>query len=227
VSPPSISSRIRSASFLRHLSDEALVLEAKLGSEHAFAELWSRHGECVRFLIWRIIRHREDVDDVLQEVYLKSFTHLGSFNGDARYSTWLSRIGINLALMLLRKRRNRPEVVIESADPDSPFSIMGAADCQESVELSYIRAERIQTLRQAIQQLPPQLRDVVELQNRDELPLGEIARITGLSLPAVKARLVRARRALRKLTSHGCNRKPPQRRPRESSRLQHSAPSTR
>jgi RNA polymerase sigma factor (sigma-70 family) len=227
VSPLPASNRIRPASFLGHLSDEALVLQAKLGSEHAFIELWSRHGERVRILVWRIIRHREDVEDVLQEVYLKSFTRLGSFNGDALFSTWLSRIGINLALMLLRKRRNRPEVFIESADSDSPLSIMEAPDRQESIELSYFRAERIQTLRQAIQRLPPQLRNVVELQNRDELPLREIARITGLSLPAVKARLVRARRALRKLTSHGCSRKPLQRRRRESSRLPHSAPSIR
>jgi len=112
------SNRIRAASFPRHLSDESLVLQAKLGSQDAFTELWSRHGERVRILVWRIIRHREDVEDVLQEVYLKSFTRMDSFNGDALFSTWLSSIGINFALMLLRKRRNRPEVLIGSADSD-------------------------------------------------------------------------------------------------------------
>ena len=218
--------RIRSASFLRHLSDETLVLQARLGSEHAFTELWSRHGERVRILVWRIIRNREDVEDVLQEAYLRSFTRLDSFNGDALFSTWLSRIGINLAFMLLRRRRNRPEVFMEGADSDSPFSILEVPDRQESIELSYVRAERMQNLRKAIRQLPPKLRNVVELQNSDELSLGEIARITGLSLPAVKARLVRARMTLRELTLQGCNRKALQHSHRWS-RLPHSAPSAR
>jgi RNA polymerase sigma-70 factor, ECF subfamily len=227
MSPSPVSNRIRPVSFLRHLSDETLVLQAKLGSEHAFTELWSRHGERVRILVLRIIRNREDSEDLLQEVYLKSFLHLGSFHGEALFSTWLSRIGINLALMLLRKRRSRPEVLIESADSDFPVPIVEIPHQPESLETSYLRVERIQKLRLAIEQLPPQLRNLVELQNRDELPLGEIARITGLSLPAVKARLVRARRALRELTFQERNRKAPQRRHRWSTRLKHSAPSAR
>jgi len=227
MSPFPASNRIRSASLLRHVSDETLVLQARLGSAHAFTELWSRHGERVRALVWRIIRNREDVEDVLQEVYLKSFTRLDSFKGDALFSTWLSRIGINLALMVLRKRRNHPEILLESGNPDSAFSIMEAPDRVESIELSYFRAERIQKLRQAIQQLPHKLRDLVELQNRDELPLGEIARITGLSLPAVKGRLVRARRALRELTLQGCDRTVMPHRRRCSSPLEDSAPGIR
>jgi len=221
------SNRIPSISFLRHLSDDALVLQAKLGSEHAFIELWNRHGERVRSLVWRIIRNREDVEDLLQEVYLNSFLHLGSFNGDALFSTWLSRIGINLALMLLRKRRNHPEVFMESADSDLSISIMNLPYQQDGPEASYYRAERMEALRLAIQQLPPQLRNVVELQNRDELPLREIVRITGLSLPAVKARLVRARMALRELASPGSIRKVPQRRHRTPGQLKHSATSVR
>ena len=217
--------RIRSISFLDHLNDEKLVAQAKLGNDEAFTELWSRHGERVRSIVWRIVRNREDAEDVLQDVYLKSFLHLGSFNGDSQFSTWLSRIGINLALMLLRKRRNHPEVFIDGSDMDLSISIMEFPDDSENIETSYSRAERTKQLRLAIQQLPPQLRHVVELQNRDELPLREIAHRTGLSVAAVKARLVRARVTLRELVSQGHVLKGEQRRHRRPRRLNHSSPS--
>jgi RNA polymerase sigma-70 factor, ECF subfamily len=196
-------SRIRSISFLSHLSDDNLVAHAKLGSEQAFIELWSRHGEHTRAVVGRIIRNREDAEDILQETYLKSFLHLVTFNGESQFATWLTRIAINSAFMLLRKRRNHPEVFIESSDSDLPVRIMDFPDCSESVESRYCHAERLHLLRRAIEQLPPELRKVVELQNKDELPLKEIAHRTGVSVVAVKSRLVRARDKLREMTSQG------------------------
>jgi RNA polymerase sigma-70 factor, ECF subfamily len=215
------SNRVRPTPFLERQSDENLVAQAKLGSEQAFTELWSRHGERVRSVIWRIIRNREDVEDILQEAYLKSFLHLVSFNGESQFSTWLSRIGINLALMLLRKRRNHPEVFIEGPDSDSTTLVMDFPDRAESVEVRCLRAERVFQLRMAIEQLPPKLKYLVELQNRDELPLEEIANRMGISLSAVKSRLVRARAALRELTAQPRSRKSSCRwrgRPREMNR---------
>jgi RNA polymerase sigma factor (sigma-70 family) len=201
MSGNSQSIRIRSISFLRHVSDDNLVAQAKLGSEEAFIELWSRHGGRTRAVVGRIIRNREDAEDILQETYLKSFRHLIAFNGQSQFATWLTRIAINLALMLLRKRRNHPEILIESSDSDLPVSIMDFPDCSESAESRYFHAERLHQLRRAIQQLPPELRKVVELQNSDELPLKEIAHRTGVSVVAVKSRLVRARNKLREMTS--------------------------
>jgi RNA polymerase sigma factor (sigma-70 family) len=221
------SNRISSSYFLGHLSDENLVSQAKLGSEQAFSELWSRHGERVRNIVWRIIRNREDAEDLLQEVYLKSFLHLISFKGDSLFSTWLSRIGINLALMLLRKRRNHPEVFMENADSDQPVPIMEFPDHSESIETSYFRMESIRQLRLAIQQLPPNLRCVVELQNRNELPLVEIAHRTGISVAAVKARLVRARATLRELTLQEKTRMASKRLRRRTNELNCSTPSAR
>jgi RNA polymerase sigma factor (sigma-70 family) len=195
------SNRIRPIPLLKHVSDDNLVAQAKLGCEQAFAELWSRHGERARHVVWRITRNREDADDVLQEAYLKSFLHLVSFNGHSRFSTWLSRIAINVALMLLRKRRNHPEVFIDNSESDPSAPAMDFPDRSENIESRYFRLERMQQLRMAIQKLPPPLRYVVELQNRDELPLEEIAHRTGISVAAVKSRLVRARATLRELTA--------------------------
>jgi RNA polymerase sigma factor (sigma-70 family) len=198
--------RIRSVPFLGSLSDEKLVAQAKLGSDQAFTELWSRHGERARSIVWRITRNKEDAEDILQEAYLKSYLHLVSFNGQSQFSTWLNRIAINAALMLLRKRRNHQEVFFESSDPDSGAPVMDFPDRSESVENLFFRSECIQQMRSAIQELPLPLKYVVELQNRDELPLEEIARRTGITVAAVKSRLVRARAALRDLTGQSRSR---------------------
>ena len=183
-------------------SDAHLVALAKIGDEQAFTELWGRHGAKVRGVIWRIVRNREDAEDILQEAYLKSFVHVVSFNGDSQFSTWLSRIGINLALMLLREKRRCPEVVVDAADPNSTARFFDFPDPADSIEARCLHAERRQHLRLAIQQLPPKLRLMVQMQNWEELPLDEIAQRTGISMPAVKARLARARTALRRLTAN-------------------------
>jgi RNA polymerase sigma factor (sigma-70 family) len=215
------SNRIRPVPFLEPLSDEKLVAQAKLGSEPAFTELWSRHGERARNVVWRITRNREDAEDILQEAYLKSYLHLVSFNGESQFSTWLNRIAINAALMLLRKRRNHPEIFFENNDPDSSAPAMDFPDRSESIEAWFFRSECIQQLRMAMQELPSSLRYVFELQNCDELPLEEIARRTGITVAAVKSRLVRARATLRELTTTGRGRKGARRmhrRPKEMSR---------
>lgn len=197
------SDRIRSIPALKHMSDDNLVDQARLGSDQAFTELWSRHGQRVRSVVWRITRNREDAEDVLQEAYLKSFLHLATFNGDSQFSTWLCRIAVNVALMLLRKRRNHPEVFIGRSESDPSALPTDFPDRSESIESRHIRLERMLRFRKAIEKLPPPLRYVVELQNRDELPLEEIAHRTGISVAAVKSRLLRARAALRKLTAWG------------------------
>jgi RNA polymerase sigma-70 factor, ECF subfamily len=200
-------SRTRPISPLRHLADDKLVSQAKLGCEQAFVELWNRHRERTRVVVGQIIRNREDAEDVLQETCLKSFLHLVTFNGESQFATWLTRIAINSAFMLLRKRRNHPEVSIENPESDPAVPAMEFPDRSESVESCYFHAERLHQLRHAIQQLPPRLRNVVEFQNSDELPLKEIAHRTGLSVVAVKARLVRARDKLREMTSQARARK--------------------
>ena len=210
---------------MEHLCDEDLVAHAKLGSEQALTELWNRHGGRVRSVVMRIIRNREDVEDVLQETYLKSFLHLISFNGDSKFSTWLVSIAINMALMLLRKRKRSREVFYEGSESDAPLFAMNYPDRSESLESLYSRWECSQYLWIAIQQLPPHLKYVVELQNRDEVPLAEIAHRTGSSVGAVKARLVRARAALKDLTSHSRIREAPQPSHRWSKQPKRHAPS--
>jgi RNA polymerase sigma-70 factor, ECF subfamily len=196
--------RVPSVASMKHLSEEHLVSAAKFGNEQAFTELLSRYGEQARCVVWRILRNREDVDDVLQQAFLNSFLHLASFNGESRFSTWLNRVAINAAFGLLRQRRSRPEEPIGCSHPDSASPVAEFPDPTESIEERYYRVERLRRLQIAIQQLSPQLRDLIELRNTHQLPLKEIAIRTGLSLPTVKARLFRARNALRKHVAARC-----------------------
>ena len=187
---------------MRTLGDDALVVEAKLGSEGALAELWHRHGKLARMVAWRITRNQEDTEDALQETFINSFRHLDQFKGESHFSTWLVRIATNSALMLLRRRRNHPEISIEGVDDDSTAIQFDFPDLSESIETRCIRREQIQHVRSAMERLPIRLRQVIEMQQRDELSLEEISRITGMSTSALKSRLFRARKALRESTSH-------------------------
>src|SRR3984885_1047997 len=90
-------------------SDERLVAVAKSGDRSAFAELWKRHSRTAFGKVYQITKNRADAEDVIQDAWIKAFIHLNAFDGRAKFSTWLTRIAINSALMALRKRRSRPE----------------------------------------------------------------------------------------------------------------------
>jgi len=97
-------------------SDGALVAAAKRGDTRAFEELVLRHKQRVLAVAQRITNNREDAEDVAQESFHKAFLHLGSFQEKSRFSTWLTRIAMNEAFMLLRKRRGVVEVLPENPD---------------------------------------------------------------------------------------------------------------
>src|SRR5271163_3930357 len=90
---------------LNDLSDELLVSAAQAGDAFAFVELMDRHANKLLLRIYRIIRNWQDAEDILQESLMKAFVHLAAFEGRSSFSSWITRIAINSALMLLRKRR--------------------------------------------------------------------------------------------------------------------------
>lgn len=176
-------------------SDEMLVNDAKHGNELALVELWGRYGGMLRSKVWRITGNWEDTDDVIQETYLKSFIHLPQFDGRSKFSTWMMRIAINSALMLLRKRRRKREVVVETGDQtDRSFDFPAK---HEDIESHYVCAERRHLLQSAVRELRPSLRHIFVLKYEHDLSVGEVAEMTRLSVPTVKTRLFRARAHLR------------------------------
>ena len=179
-------------------SDERLVAVAKLGDRSAFAELWKRHSRTAFKKVYQITKNRADAEDVIQEAWMKAFTHLNNFDGRAKFSTWLSRIAINTALMALRRRRSRPEASMEFNDGET-WQIRDIADQAKDVEEQYVKSESVKRLKRAICRLSPQLRAVVEIQQSKDVQVKEVAELAGISISATKSRLLRARTILRRV----------------------------
>jgi RNA polymerase sigma-70 factor (ECF subfamily) len=180
------------------MSDEMLVPMAKSGDANAFVELSKRHANKVFQAAYRITRNRQDAEDALQDSFLKAFVHVKEFQERSSFSTWLTRIAINSALMILRKKRGSFEISIDGTDENAGnFETWEPRSTAEDPESRYVRGEREKELREAIVRLPQVFRDVVELRQAREYSTREIAQALGISVPAVKSRLSRAKNALR------------------------------
>jgi RNA polymerase sigma-70 factor, ECF subfamily len=184
--------------FFAHVAtDEVLVGAAKSGDRLAFAELWKRHSSAVFKVAYRITKNRDDAEDVIQEAWMRAYVHLNTFDGRAKFSTWLTRVVINSALMTLRRKRAHPETSMEITDGET-WQPREFADQTKNVDELYVRRERTERLRRAICRLQPSLRNVVEIHQSNDRSVREIAKLAGISVAATKSRLLRARAALRR-----------------------------
>jgi RNA polymerase sigma-70 factor (ECF subfamily) len=178
--------------------DAALVAGAKTGDAHSFELLVERHEGKLFSLAQRMTRNREDAEDVVQQSFQKAFIHLKKFEGDSLFSTWLTRIAINEALMLLRKRRGTREVpMTESNTEDETALPLDIPDVGPNPEDSCLQREQGRILSAAVNELTPRTRKAIELRELGELSTGETAQVMGLSVGAVKARVFHGRRKLR------------------------------
>jgi RNA polymerase sigma-70 factor (ECF subfamily) len=187
------------SSALNEESDSVLVAATRDGEPEAFRLLVSRHEAQMLRVAFNITRDREDARDVVQESLHKAFINLDRFQEKAAFSTWLTRIVINEALMWLRKIRVRREVSLEGHFAESnDLSFAAIVDRHENPEEIYEREEKARSLFSAINQLNAEFRDAVDLHLKEHT-LGEAAEILRVALDTVKARLFRARRQLRAL----------------------------
>jgi len=184
-------------------SDESpLIARAKAGDHAAFAELVSRYERKIFRLAKHITQNEEDAEDVLQDAFLKAYEHLGDFQEQSRFYTWLVRIAVNESLMRLRKRRQGKIVSLdEGVDAGGEMIPREIAVWDGDPEQRYSREELREILQRAIESLAPIYRVVFVLRDVDELSTEETAQALNISAPAVKSRLLRARLELReKLT---------------------------
>jgi RNA polymerase sigma-70 factor (ECF subfamily) len=181
-------------------TDEGLVAAAKSGNYQAFLELWTRHTSRVFKTTYRITGNREDAEDAMQDVWMKAHLHLAAFNGRAQFTTWLTRIAINTSLMILRRKRVRPETSMDIGDGDT-WQHWEIADQARSVEELYTGQESVERLKRAICRLQPILRNVIEIHQAEDRSVKEVAELAGISVAATKSRLLRARKILRKALS--------------------------
>lgn len=177
--------------------DRLLVSSAKLGQHEAFIELFNRHSHSVLRAVLRITKNYEDAEDVVQEALTSAFIHIGSFDGRSQFSTWLTRIAINGALTVLRKRRSRPESPLHTRDEEPSMSSWHFVETSIGPEMHCIRRERALHLHEAIKGLRPTLREIIEVHLSLECSVESVAHKVGLTVPATKSRLLRARNNLR------------------------------
>jgi RNA polymerase sigma-70 factor (ECF subfamily) len=188
--------------------ESALVAQAKAGDQNAFSELVHRYERKIYRLAKNITRNDEDAEDVLQDAFLKAYTHLDSFKGDSKFYTWIVRIAVNEALMRLRKRKTDRSVPLdEPVELGEETVAREIAVWEDNPEQQYSQEEWRRILDEAVDDLKPDFRTVFVLRDIEELSTEETAETLGISVPAVKSRLLRARLALRERLTRQFKRK--------------------
>jgi len=178
-------------------SDALLVTRAKNGEQLAYVELCRRHREMVFRTVLRITQNADDAEDILQDSWMRAFTHIGTFDGRSAFSTWVTRIAINSALTAIRRRRTRRELSLD--DPVAPDNrrVIEMLEPSRNPEERCLEKERLRLVQQAIKRLPSKLRTAIEIRQSQDGPMSELAMLAGVSVPTMKSRLVRARFRLR------------------------------
>jgi RNA polymerase sigma-70 factor (ECF subfamily) len=180
-----------------NVKDETLVAEAVRGSSAAFETLFQRYYQKMFHVALSRLQNPEDAEDAVQQTFQQAFVHLKSFQGQARFSTWLTRIAINEALMLLRKRRPGHLSIEGHQTVDEENFALEIRDTAITPEEQYGQKELRSVLSGAINELRPILKSVVNLSEIGEFSTRKTAETLGVRVGTVKARTFRARRLLR------------------------------
>jgi RNA polymerase sigma-70 factor (ECF subfamily) len=182
--------------------DVLLVERAKAGDTAAFEQLVKQYDRQIFRTAQHITQNREDAEDITQDVFFKAFQKLDQFQGNSKFSTWLVRIAVNESLMRLRKRKTSRTVSMDQdVETDEGSIPRDFAEWRPNPEQNYSQSELAEILRKTIAGLPPGFRTVFTLRDIENLSTEETAEALGLSVPAVKSRLLRARLQLRERLS--------------------------
>jgi RNA polymerase sigma-70 factor, ECF subfamily len=188
--------------------DVALVDAARKGDTAAFEKLVRQYDRQIFRVAQHITQNREDAEDITQDVFMKAYGKLDQFQGNSKFSTWLTRIAVNESLMRLRKRKTSRTVSMDQDVQTEEGSIpRDFADWTPDPEQQYGTSELGDILQKTIAGLPPGFRTVFTLRDIENMSTEETAAALGLSVPAVKSRLLRARLQLRERLSRYMKRK--------------------
>jgi RNA polymerase sigma-70 factor (ECF subfamily) len=193
------------AALANQVSDELLVARARAKDEAAFEELVSRYEDKLYRLAMRFVRNETDAQEILQDAFLSAWRNLPTFEGRAQFGSWMYRVTVNAALMLLRSRNRHPEVTVDDIEPtllnqavsDNGQLMRASADWSQRPDEQLQSDEVRRHIQASVDALPDGLRTVFLLRDVEELSTEDTAELLRLSVPAVKTRLHRARLALR------------------------------
>ncbi|HYO81305.1 MAG TPA: RNA polymerase sigma factor [Bryobacteraceae bacterium] len=183
---------------LENNEEQDLVERARQGDAEAFTRLVDKYERKIYRLARNITQNDEDAEDVLQEAFLKAYSNLDSFQGQSKFYTWIVRIAVNEALMKLRKRKSDRTVSLDEPHETEEDTVSREiAVWEDDPEKRYSQEELRDILGRAVDSLKPGFRTVFVLRDIEELSTEETAEALGISVPAVKSRLLRARLQLR------------------------------
>lgn len=177
--------------------EATLLVSARAGDSAAFERLIMPHWDALLRMTQRILRNREDAEDAVQTALLDAFRNLNGFHGRSRFSSWLTRIALNAALMRLRvSRRKRESSLDDVTDTDEPRPRFQIAETRLNPEQEYLSKERRVLLQKGLKKLRPLDFEILHLRGVQQLSAKETARILKLPVNTIKSRLHRARTKL-------------------------------
>jgi RNA polymerase sigma-70 factor (ECF subfamily) len=182
------------------LDDEELVDLAQEGEYPAYEELVRRYQDKAYRLAWSMVKNESDANDVVQEAFLNMYRKLDTFEGNAKFGSWIYRVVVNAALMKLRKRKRRSEVSIDDDETEfreDDYYVMSVPEWRVRADEAAENAELREKIIEAVDELEPKYETVFLLKEVEGLSLKEIADVLDLTVAAVKSRLHRARLYLR------------------------------
>jgi RNA polymerase sigma-70 factor (ECF subfamily) len=178
--------------------DDRLIADALQGDQKAYEALLARHNKAIFHVVMKIVRNRDEAQDLVQETFMKAFNALASYRSEYRFSTWLYKIAANCAIDFVRKKR------IEALSLDKPIETKNGRvdfevpDSSWDPEQDLVRKQKLKSIDEAIDSLPDKYREVIIYRHRDDKPYEEIAGILRVPVGTVKARIFRARELLKK-----------------------------
>ena len=193
--PSSAPSRLISDATPPDDPDASIVVRVQGGETDAFEELVRRHSRRIFGTLAGLLGNLDDARDVTQDVFLKAFEHVGRFQGRSKFSTWLTSIAINTGTELLRQRK--PSESLDGGEDDDEFRPRQIQSWADNPEQVLAATQRTDLVREGVLHLPEKYRVVVLLRDINQVSTEEAAAALGLSIPAVKARLLRGRLMLR------------------------------
>ena len=187
------------------MQEEDLVAAARGGDIWAFGELIQKHRSSCLKRAMLMIRNKSDAEDEVQNAFWKAFQRLEQYRGEGSFGAWLSRIVENQCLMRIREERALRFLYLDEAtDSNVRMELVGQlSDPEDELGLD----EVVTLLRKEVSRIPPLLRNVMLLRDLDQLSMPEVASQLGLSVPAAKSRLMRARMELRARITKHCGKK--------------------
>ncbi len=173
--------------------DDYLIDKVIKGENNAYAELVDRYKQMVYTLAYKIVKNREDAEEVAQDTFVKAYNALNDFKGDSKFSTWLYKIAYYRSLDYLNKNKRRVETT--KIDISEEYNIASLDDALDALEAK----DRAEIIKHAIQKLPGEDSVLITLYYFETLSMNEISKVMGISPNTIKVRLFRGRKRLAKI----------------------------